>query len=98
MATKAEKDNYARLARLGCILCKQLGVREIEDSPVEMHHVRRFGGKRSLAPVIPLCAIHHRLGDSAVHQLGSKGFSAYWGFTQEDLVDKVRELLDEQIR
>jgi len=93
--TKTEKQHYAKLARLGCILCKQLGVREVEDSPTEMHHVRRFGGKRSLAPVIPLCATHHRLGDSSVHQLGAKGFSAYWGLTQEDLVDKVRELLDE---
>jgi hypothetical protein len=93
--TKTEKEHYAKLARLGCILCKQLGVREVEDSPTEMHHVRRFGGKRSLAPVIPLCATHHRLGDSSVHQLGSKGFSAYWGLTQEDLVDKVRELLNE---
>jgi hypothetical protein len=93
--TKTEKQHYAKLARLGCILCKQLGVREVEDSPTEMHHVRRFGGKRSLAPVIPLCATHHRLGDSSVHQLGAKGFSAYWGLTQEDLIDKVRELLDE---
>jgi hypothetical protein len=93
--TKTEKQHYAKLARLGCILCKQLGVREVKDSPTEMHHVRRFGGKRSLAPVIPLCATHHRLGDSSVHQLGSKGFSAYWGLTQEDLIDKVRELLNE---
>jgi len=95
MATKAEKDLYARLARIGCILCRCNGIREIEDSPVEMHHVRRFGGKRENAPVIPLCAIHHRLGDSAVHQLGAKGFARYWGISQEDLVDKTRELLDE---
>jgi hypothetical protein len=95
MATAKEKDNYARLARLGCILCKQVGVRETEDSAVEMHHCRRFGMPRHLSPVIPLCSFHHRLGDSSIHQLGSKGFSAYWGLTQEDLIDKVRELLDE---
>jgi hypothetical protein len=93
--TKAEIQHYAKLARLGCILCKQIGIREVEDSPVEIHHVRRFGGKRSLAPAIPLCAEHHRLGNSAVHQLGAKGFASYWGITQEDLVDKTRELLDE---
>jgi hypothetical protein len=98
MATKAEKDNYARLARLGCILCKQREVRNLEDSPVEMHHVRRFGGKRENAPVIPLCAYHHRLGDSSIHNLGAKGFLRYYGFTQEDLIDKTRELLDEQVR
>jgi len=93
--TKTEREHYAKLARLGCILCKQIGIREIEDSPVEMHHVRRFGGKRENAPVIPLCAWHHRLGDTAVHQLGAKGFAAYWGFTQEELVEKTRDLLNE---
>jgi hypothetical protein len=98
MATKkAEKDLYARLARIGCILCRCNGIREIEDSPTEMHHVRRFGGKRSNSPVIPLCAYHHRLGHSSIHQLGAKGFDNYWGVgnTQADLIDKVRELLDE---
>lgn len=93
--TKSEKDLYARLARIGCILCKCNGIREIEDSPVEMHHVRRFGGKRSNAPVIPLCAFHHRLGDTSIHSLGSKGFLKYWGISQEALIDKVRELLNE---
>ncbi|CAB4123256.1 hypothetical protein UFOVP42_1, partial [uncultured Caudovirales phage] len=36
--TKAEKEQYAKLARYGCILCKQLEVRNIDDSPTEMHH------------------------------------------------------------
>ena len=93
MATKAEKEKYAKLARLGCILCKQLEVRNVEDSPTEMHHIRRFGGKRSLAPVIPLCAYHHRLGNSAIHQLGHKGFTAYCGFSEEDLLEKTNDLL-----
>jgi len=91
--TKTEKKQYAKLARLGCILCKQLEVRNIADSPTEMHHIRRFGGKRSLAPVIPLCAYHHRLGDSAVHQLGHKGFEKYWGFSEMDLLEKTNDLL-----
>jgi len=96
MATKkAEKDLYARLARIGCILCRCNGIREIEDSPVEMHHVRRFGMPRNLSPVVPLCSFHHRLGDTSIHLAGSKKFAAYWGYSQEDLIDKVRELLDE---
>jgi hypothetical protein len=95
--TKVERERYVKLARLGCILCKQIGIREIEDSPVEMHHVRRFGGKRENAPVIPLCAQHHRLGNSSIHQLGAKGFDSYWGVgnTQADLIDKTLELLNE---
>ena len=95
MATKAEKDIYARLARYGCILCKQQEVRNLEDSPTEMHHIRRFGGKRENAPVIPLCAYHHRLGNSSVHLLGNKGFEKYWGMSQYDLLEKVERLLNE---
>jgi hypothetical protein len=95
MATKAEKNVYLKLSRLGCILCRQLSVRNIDDSPIEMHHVRRFGGKRENAPVIPLCAWHHRLGDTSIHSLGAKGFLKYWGFDQEYLIEKVRELVDE---
>ena len=92
MATRAEQNVYLRLSRIGCILCRQIDVRNLDDSPVEMHHIRRFGGKRSLAPVIPLCAIHHRLGDSAIHNLGHKGFERYWGFSEEDLLEKVNEI------
>jgi len=90
MATKAEKDVYAKLARLGCILCRQQGITDT-DTEVEMHHVRRYGGKRNLAPVIPLCAFHHRLGNSSVHALGHKGFEKYWGFSEEDLLNKLDE-------
>jgi len=96
MATKAEKDVYAKLARLGCILCKCNGIRETDDSPTEMHHIRRFGGKRKNAPVIPLCAYHHRLGDSSIHQLGHKGFIKYWGFSEEDLLERLNDSLQEK--
>ena len=94
--TKAEIEHYGKLARLGCILCRQLEVRNIDDSPVEIHHVRRFGGKRSLAPAIPLCSWHHRLDSrTSVHGLGHKGFTKYWGFSEEDLLEKTKELLNE---
>jgi Recombination enhancement, RecA-dependent nuclease len=96
MATKAEKDVYAKLARLGCILCKCNGIRETDDSPTEMHHIRRFGGKRKNAPVIPLCAYHHRLGDSSIHQLGHKGFIKYWGFSEEYLLERLNDSLQEK--
>jgi hypothetical protein len=95
MATKLEKEHYAKLARIGCILCKQLGVKEIEDSPVEIHHIRLNGGLRKNAPAIPLCAWHHRLGNTSVHLLGNKGFTAYWGISQNELLDKVNKILDE---
>ena len=93
--TKAEKEHYAKLARIGCILCRQCGIRNVDDSPTEMHHLRIFGGRRSNAPVIPLCAQHHRLGNTSVHFLGNKGFCRYWGFTQEYLLEKVQEILND---
>jgi len=93
--TKAEKLHYDKVARLGCILCRQLQVKEINDSPTEIHHVRRYGGKRSQAPIIGLCAYHHRLGDNSYHALGAKGFEKYWGISPEELVEKVKELLND---
>jgi hypothetical protein len=92
--TKTEREQYAKLARLGCILCRQNGI-ETTDTETEMHHVRRYGGKRSLAPVIPLCAYHHRLGDTSIHSLGAKGFTKYWGHSPESLVEKTQDLLNE---
>lgn len=96
MATKAEEDVYAKLARLGCILCRQQGITDT-DTEVEMHHVRRYGGKRNLAPVIPLCSYHHRLGDSSYHALGAKGFTSYWGISPEELIEKTQELLNDAL-
>jgi hypothetical protein len=91
---KAEKDHYAKIARFGCILCRQHGI-NTTDTPVEMHHVRRYGGKRKLAPVIGLCAYHHRLGDNSYHSLGAKGFTKYWGISPEELIEKTNDLLQE---
>jgi hypothetical protein len=95
MPTKAEKELYEKLARIGCILCKQHGI-NTTDTPVEMHHLRRFGGKRSLAPVIGLCAYHHRLGDSSYHSLGVKAFEKYWGISCEQLIEKTNDLLQKE--
>ena len=93
--TKSEKEYYGKLARLGCILCRQNGIKEIEDSPTEIHHIRKFGGKRENAEVIPLCAYHHRLGNSSIHLLGRKGFLRYWALSENDLLENVQELLND---
>jgi hypothetical protein len=92
--TKKLKEHYAKLARLGCILCRQNGINET-DYEVEIHHLRRFGGKRDLAPAIPLCAYHHRLGNTSYHSLGAKGFESYWGISPEELLEKTNELLND---
>ena len=88
--TKDEKIAFDKIARLGCILCS--AVLGIEGSPAELHHIRRFGGKRSASPVIPLCPEHHR-GNTGVHGLGAKGFENKWCVTQEGLLELVNQKL-----
>ena len=94
MANAKEKQHYAKLARLGCILCRQNGIADT-DTEVEIHHVRRYGNPRRLSEAIPLCMWHHRLGNSSVHQLGKKSFARYWGLSEEDLLEKTKELLND---
>lgn len=88
MTTKAEKEHYAKVANLGCSLCRYLGFGE---SPPELHHIRR-AGKRSNAPVIPLCPPHHR-GDKGVHGMGRKAFEREYGVTEEELLIYTLELI-----
>ena len=87
--TKTEKAHYDKVARLGCILCKL--VLGYDDTPAEIHHIRRYGGKRSLAPVIGLCPEHHR-GNNGIHSLG-KQFETRYGVDEQTLLDKTLELL-----
>ena len=88
--TKNEKIALSKIARLGCILCSE--VLGIEGSPAELHHVRRYGAKRSTSPVLPLCPEHHR-GNAGVHGLGAKGFEAKWSVTFEKLLESVSKRL-----
>lgn len=91
--TKDEKKYLDSVARVGCMLCRTAF--GIKDSPAEIHHIRRFGGKRSTSPVIPLCPEHHR-GNSGVHGLGAKHFESKWGITQEALLAQLNELLNNE--
>lgn len=86
---KQTQKHFSAVADLGCILCRRLGD---FGTPAEIHHIRRMGGRRDLAPVIPLCPEHHR-GNTGVHGLGNKGFFKHYGFTQEDLLAEVTKLL-----
>lgn len=89
MATKAEKEHFGKLARLGCILCIRLGYGE--GTPAEIHHIRR-AGKRSDAPVIPLCPEHHR-GNSGIHGLGRKRFEREYEVSEELLHSQAMQLI-----
>lgn len=93
MATKALKQHYAKLARLGCVLCAHLG-HETEGQAVEIHHIRRYGIPREQAPAVPLCAGHHRHFKDSIHNLGAKGFEKHWGFQLEDKLLEVEARLN----
>ena len=88
--TKSEKEYYGKVARLGCILCKI--ILGYDDTPCEIHHIRRYGGKRSLAPIIGLCPEHHR-GNSGIHTLGKK-FKTRYGIDEQTLLERTLELLN----
>jgi hypothetical protein len=93
MATKDEKIALNKIAELGCILCSE--ILGITGTSAELHHVRRYGAKRSASPVLPLCPEHHR-GNNGVHGLGTKGFESKWGVTYEALLERVNEKLGKQ--
>lgn len=87
---KLEKEHYAKVARLGCSLCKfALGY---DDTPCEIHHIRRMGGKRSLAPVIGLCPEHHR-GNTGIHGLGRKEFESRYQTDEQTLLKLTLEII-----
>ena len=88
---KAEKQYYGKVAGLGCILCKS--VLGYDDTPCEIHHIRRYGGKRSLAPIIGLCPEHHR-GNSGIHTLGKK-FETRYGVDEQALLELTLEMIND---
>jgi hypothetical protein len=88
---KKDKKRHDDIARLGCVLCYYLG---INDTPAELHHVRRFGGKRSAAPILPLCTEHHR-GSTGVHGLGAKAFEKHYEVEFDTLIEIVERRLNE---
>lgn len=90
MATKDERKHFSSVADLGCILCRHLGYGE---TPCEIHHIRRYGGRRDNSPVIGLCREHHR-GDTGVHGLGAKQFEKTYAITQFELLEATTNLLN----
>lgn len=80
----------ARVADLGCIVCRKLGH---HDTPAMLHHPRSGTGwgRASHMDVLPLCYFHHQ-GAEGIHTLGSKAWARkYW--TEAELLEDVRTLL-----
>jgi len=91
MATKSERERNRKIAELGCSLCRHQGN---EGTPAELHHIRRTG-IRSLSPIIPLCPFHHRGTSAGIHGIGRKSWEKYHQITEEILLEKTKELLNE---
>ena len=88
--TKAQRQHYDKIARLGCSLCRF--VLKIEDSPCHLHHIRR-AGKRKDAPVIGLCPIHHQGSNTGIHGLGRSAWESLYSTTEEELLEKTLAIL-----
>jgi hypothetical protein len=90
--TKDELKHKSALASIGCMVCYRLHGWH-EPGPVELHHQREGGwGKGKYKTLIPLCIEHHR-GKTGIHGMGTKGFVAHYGFTQQDLLDQALGLI-----
>ena len=89
--TKAERNHKRRVSELGCMACNlAFG---IFTPDVELRHMRagQGWGKGDYRTLIPLCYEHHR-GNSGVHGLGTKGFPRFYGFTEQDMLNKTLEI------
>jgi hypothetical protein len=87
--TKYQKEMYRKIAELGCSLCRHQGN---EGTPAELHHIRR-AGKRTDAPVIPLCPYHHRGSNTSIHGMGRKRFESEYNVTEEFLLAETLKLI-----
>lgn len=93
--TKAEKDHMNRVASLGCVVCRRV-YGPHDPSEVELHHPRQgvgMGQRSSHMDVLPMCVGHHR-GVMGYHGMGRKAFERHYGFTEADLLDDVKQLLN----
>jgi hypothetical protein len=91
-ATNAEREHMGRVAALGCCLCAHLNY---GHTAAEVHHVRvRHGwGRSGHLNTIPLCPEHHRGQPGGVHNLGREQFTAHYGVSEIELLEKVALLL-----
>ena len=85
-ATAAESRYLARVASLGCVLCKVLAMPQAGRTFV--HHIKEGTGIGERAEhwlTVALCHEHHQ-GASGVHGLGTKGFYTRYKIDELDLL------------
>ena len=91
--TRADREHLSRVAELGCIVCRNLG---IGYSPAVVHHIRDGYGVGQRAPhteTIPLCPAHHdQHGYGVSFHSGPALWQEKFG-TERGLLEQVRGLL-----
>lgn len=88
----AGKRHMQKVAGLGCILCRHLGM---GNTPAEVHHLKEECGvsqRQSDFITAPLCPEHHR-GASGIHGLGRRAFERTYRLTELDLLAMTLEAL-----
>ena len=97
MTRKADKAHMDRVASMGCILCKHLGLGQTQ---AHIHHIREGQGMSQRASnflVVPLCPTHHT-GSPGVHGLGERGFYTRYKLSELDLLAMTIEGLYDNLR
>ena len=94
--TVDERNHYDKLSQLGCIVCNVLGH---GYSASEIHHIKSgnagMGKKSHWSLAIPLCAVHHRLGNHGVSiHAGKKAFETAVGMTEVELLNATLNRLE----
>jgi hypothetical protein len=91
--TNAEREHMARVAALGCVVCRNLG---LGPTPAEVHHPLKNGKRIGYKVTIPLCTLHHRSGvKNEIHvsrHPWRKAFESRYGTEQQLLEQTQREL------
>lgn len=92
--TKREKAYMARVASLGCVVCRNLGY---GPTPAILHHIREGQGMAQRASdmlVIPLCPTHHKGGGLGVaYHDGEKSFERIYGSELDLLAQTIAEVM-----
>lgn len=86
--TKADKDRYAALAQLGCMIC---------GAEPQIHHVLKqkgMGRKNGNDMTYSLCFKHHT-GNEGIHTIGRKTWEAKYGMEMV-LLEKANLMLESQ--
>ena len=91
MKPRKDKAHIARVVKLNCIACRRIF--GITDSAAEAQHVREGRRPRNDREVLPLCALHHRLGSCTIHFHKRALLQEMGVSSEQELLDEVEQLL-----